>query len=191
MSTTDATTVADTGKSLKSCTCDSDRRNWSWEMCSLAACNQYFFENKEIKRCETELAPKVKNSTPYSAPRHLPCFKPVTSTPPTPKTPSRDNPNSLRKIKESKHTPKQLENSHPTTFNISRVKTGGALVAEMDKTTPRKKPKCQLFCKNHSSSEDGSRNKSSSNDTQNTTNATNIHLRYHISTSKTTQITYL
>ena len=69
-----------------------------------------------MKWCDMEPAPRVKKSGPESAPRRSPWSNPVISTPTTPTTPPRANPNALRKIKESEPKLKQNENSHIQSF---------------------------------------------------------------------------
>ena len=85
-----------------------------------------------------EPAPRVKKSGPESAPRRSPWSNPVISTPTTPTTPPRANPNALRKIKESEPKLKQNENSHPNPYNPQRMKTGVAPIVDTDKTAPYK-----------------------------------------------------
>ena len=66
----------------------------------------FFAEKKEMKQCETELAPRVKNIGPESAPGCSPQFNPFIITSSTPANPMQAKPNGLSKIKEIEPTPK-------------------------------------------------------------------------------------
>ena len=91
-----------------------------------------------MKRCMLEPDIGVKKRGPESAPRSSPRFKPVISTPPTPKTHPQVKPQGLSKRTFSETTPKQDENTHLNTYNTLRLNAGGAPRVETEKTTPHK-----------------------------------------------------